>query len=378
MRRFFELLMRFDWIFLVAVLTLTSLGLVAIYGIDVSREHIELFTFYKQFAAALAGLALVIGMIFVDFRLLRAYSFILYLGGAALLLLVVFFGHTVNGTQGWFKIGSLSFQPVEFAKISLIIYLASLFERLGHGRLTWRLFILSGAATAFYMVLILLQPDFGSAAVLAMVWLLLTLFAGWPRRAWYILPLIAVLASVLIWNFGLQPYQRDRFTTFLHPEIDSRGSNYNALQARIAIGSGGWFGKGISEGSQARLRFLPEAATDFLIAVLGEELGFAGLALILGLYLLVFYRQSRLAAEADDDFASLLIIGLSAVFLVHLVVNVGMSMGIMPITGIPLPFISAAASSLISAYLVIGIIESVAVRRGVSRTIDEDALAYPS
>jgi rod shape determining protein RodA len=294
---------------------------------------------------------------------LRSYGFFIYLFGASLLLLVLLFGHTVRSTQGWFRLGGLSFQPVEIAKVTLVIYLAALFVRSGYERLTWHIFGLGAAATFIYVILILLQPDFGSAMLLLVIWGGLSLFAGLPRRAWIILPVVVLTVGALVWAVGLKPYQRERVLSFLNPQTDTRGANYNALQARIAIGSGGWLGKGIGEGSQARLRFLPEAATDFLFAVLGEELGFVGVSVILGLFLLLLYRCIRLAQEAADDFAALLLIGLGAIVLVQLMVNAGMNLGIMPITGIPLPFISAAASSLVVAYVSIGIAESVAVRR---------------
>ncbi len=363
MRWLFDLLERFDWILLAAVLTLTGIGLVALYGIGVSHEPADLFIFYKQMAAGLIGLCLVFSCIALDYRHLRSFSFLLYLGGGLLLTLVLFLGQTVNATQGWFRIGTLSFQPIEIAKVTLVIYLSSLFVSLGHGRLTWRLFGLSGTATLVYVVLTMMQPDFGSAMVLVAIWGALCLFLGLPRRAWIILPLAAITLAASLWGFGLKPYQRDRITNFLNPAYDVRGSGYNAAQARIAIGSGGWFGKGIGEGSQARLRFLPEAATDFIFAVVGEELGFVGVTLCLSLFGLIGYRYIRIAEDSGDDFATLLLVGLSSIFIVHVFINAGMSLGIMPVTGLPMPFISAAASSLAVAFLSIAIAESVAVRR---------------
>jgi rod shape determining protein RodA len=211
--------------------------------------------------------------------------------------------------------------------------------------------------------LVMLQPDFGSAMVLIGMWLLMSLFARLPKGALVTLILVATVGGALIWSFGLQDYQRARILTFLHPEADLRGAGYNAAQAQIAIGSGGWFGKGVGEGSQARLRFLPAAATDFIFSVLGEGLGFAGLVVIFSLFLLIISRYLKLASEAEDDFAGLLLVGLAAILFIHCLVNMGMNLGIMPITGIPLPFLSAAASSLVVTCLAIGIAESVAVRR---------------
>ena len=363
MTRVVELFQRFDWTLLVAVAALTSIGLVAIYGIGVSQEPASLFTFYKQMTAAALGLGCVGALVLVDYRHLRAFSLLLYVLGALLLLGVLFFGQEVRATQGWYRIGSLSFQPVELAKLTLVGYLAAFFAGRAHGNLSWRAFLQSGLAAGVYAFLVLLQPDFGSAMVLLLIWGAMALFAGLPRRAWLILPIVALVLGGVVWEVGLKPYQRDRLMAFANPELDPRGSGYNARQARIAIGSGGWFGKGIAEGSQARLRFLPEAATDFIFSVVGEELGFVGVAIVLGLFLYILYRMLRLGYESEDDFAALLLIGLAAVFLVHLIVNAGMNLGVMPVTGIPMPFLSAAASSLMVAYVGIGVAESVAARR---------------
>lgn len=363
MNKLFAIIERFDWILFTTALTLCAIGLVAIYGIGVSHEPPELFTFHKQLAAGGLGCAIVLGIALIDYRHLRSVSLPLYLFGALMLFLVIFFGHSVRSTQGWFRIGSLSFQPVEIAKIILVVYLSSLFIRFGHGRLTWRTFGLTGAATGLYVFLVMLQPDFGSAMVMIATWGAMCLFIGLPRKAWVILPAIFLVLSTLIWTVGLKPYQKARIETFIHPELDAQGDGYNATQARIAVGSGGFLGKGIGEGSQARLRFLPEAATDFLFAVLGEELGFLGVSMVISLFFLLFYRYVRIAFESENDFATLLLIGLGAIFLVHVLVNAGMNLGIMPITGIPLPFISAAASSIVVAFCSIGVAESIALRR---------------
>lgn len=363
MRRVLLFFERFDWILLIAVLTLTSIGLIIIYGIGVSREPNNLFPFYKQLLALGIG-AIAVGVIsFLDYRQLRSLSVIAYLVGAVLLLGVVLFGHQSHGTRGWFLIGPLSFQPVEFAKITLIVYLATFFTRQGHGNLRWRVFGQSAVATGLYAGLVMLQPDFGSAMVMLGTWALLCLFAGLPKRAMIILPTLVIIACGLLWEFGLKPYQRDRILAFTNPQSDDRGSGYNAAQARIAIGSGGWLGKGIGEGSQARLRFLPEAATDFIFAVLGEELGFVGIAITIGLFGLVLYRFIHIAQDSGDDFAILLLVGTGSVFFIHVFVNAGMNLGIVPVTGIPLPFISSAASSLVVCYLIVGLSESVAIRR---------------
>lgn len=363
MQRFFLLFERIDWGLLIAASALVAIGLSVIYGIGISRDPISLFSFYKQLLAVGIGALIAIVLIILDYRHLRSLSVVVYIIGIALLLGVLFFGRTINGTQGWFSILGLSFQPVEPAKICLVAYLAAFMARHGHGRLDWASFARSAAATGVYVLLVLLQPDFGSAMVMLAIWGIMALFAGLPRLAWVVLPVVAVLGLALTWTVALKPFQKDRILAFAHPTSDIRGSGYNAAQARIAIGSGGWLGKGIGEGSQARLRFLPEAATDFIFAVVGEELGFVGIAVTICLFGLLLIRYVMVAMGSGDDFAALLLIGLAASLLIHVVVNAGMNLGLLPITGIPLPFVSSAASALVVAWINVGLAQSVAVRR---------------
>lgn len=361
--RWLQTLIRFDWILLLTALTLASVGLVVVYGIGVSRPETSLFLFQKQLVGVALGLAVMLGLAFFDYRQVRSLAIPAYLAGLALLLGVLLFGHTIRGTRGWFVMGGLSFQPVEIAKLALVVFLASYLVRFAHSVLPWQAVANSFLATGAYVILVLLQPDFGSAMVMLAIWIALVSFVGLSWRSLLFLALTATVVAGLSWSLLLKPYQRARFLAFVNPALDERGAGYNVTQAQIAIGSGGLFGKGVGEGSQARLRFLPEAATDFTFAVVGEEMGLTGIAFVLGLFGLLFYRFYRVAAESEDDFASLVILGTGTLFLVHLAVNVGMNLGVMPVTGIPLPFLSAASSFLVAVSVAIGLVESVAVRR---------------
>lgn len=355
--------MRFDWYLLVFAVSLSAIGLLMIFGIDVARTSGELFQFKKQLLAVVIGLGGAIGLSLIDYRQLRNYAIPIYLFGFVLLLAALPFGTTnVNGGK-WFVIGSLSFQPVELAKITLAVFLASYMGRFSHQRLSWMAFIGSGIATLLYLIPILLQPDFGSAMVLVACWFALVLFCGLPKRAWLILGIGGAILVSLVWSFGLKPYQKERITSFLEPS-DTYGSAYNVIQANIAFGSGGWLGKGVGEGTQARLRFLPEASNDFIFAVVGEELGFVGVCVVLSLYGLLFWRLLRIAKKSEDAFAGIMLIGFASMIAFHLLVNAGMNLGIMPVTGIPLPFLSAAASSVVALFICIGFSESVAVHGG--------------
>jgi rod shape determining protein RodA len=360
MQRWIGYFLRLDWLLMFSVLTLTAIGLLAIYGINISRGG-DFFQFKKQFLAVAIGLAAALLIARFDYRQLRTLALFIYGGGFLMLVASLVVGRASHGGGRWFIVGALSFQPVELAKIALAIFLASYLARMAHQRLSWTAFVGSGVATGVYVGLTLLQPDFGSAMVLMAIWLAATLFCGLPRHAWWILILSIVTASYLLWNYGLRPYQRDRIASFINPSFDPYGASYNVTQARIAVGSGGVFGKGIGEGSQARLRFLPEASTDFMFAVLGEELGFVGVALVLGFFGLLMWRFVRIGMESDDAFAGILLVSLLAMIAFHLLVNAGMNLGIMPVTGIPLPFLSAAASSVICMFLAVGLAQSVAV-----------------
>ena len=363
MRRWLTFFERFDWLLFFAVLGLTIFGCLLIYSIGISQDQASLLRFDKQLAAAVLGLGLGGLLTWADYRHARSFSFIGYLIGAGLLLLVLVFGSRVNGTVGWFQLGAISFQPVEIAKITLILYLAAFFSRRARGQLNWKMFGFSGLAVGIYIGLVMMQPDLGSALVMIGSWLILCIFIGLPRRAWVILPMTALIVMGLGWKFAIKQYQRDRIFTFLQENHDTHDTGYNALQAHIAIGSGGWFGKGLGEGSQARLRFLPEASTDFIFSVLGEELGFVGTTITIILYGLVVCRLLWIGYSSEDDFAALFLVGTSALIVIHVFVNGGMNLGILPITGIPMPFLSAAASSLLSLSLCIGLAESIAIRR---------------
>ena len=362
MRRWTDTLARFDWSLLLAAVSLTAIGLLAIFGVGISQDVAGLVHFNKQLLAVAMGLLLVFIFTMIDYRQLRSLALPIYASGFTVLVLALIIGHSNRNGGKWFEFGSLSFQPVEFAKITLVIFLASYLARHAHRRLTWTAFCGSFVALLMYVIPILLQPDFGSAMVLIAVWGVLVLFCGLPRHAWWIILLSTMTVLPIVWKVGLKPYQRQRITSFYDPSADPRGAAYNVNQAKIAIGSGGLFGKGVGEGSQARLRFLPEAATDFIFAVIGEELGFVGIFLLLGLFGFMLYRLNRIAIESQDPFAGICLVGFSTIITFHLLINAGMNLGLMPVTGIPLPFASAAASSLLMLFIAIGIAEAIAVQ----------------
>lgn len=359
---------QFDWLLFAAVFALVLFGLTAIYSVALSQTSADFIFIKKQV------LALVIGGVgfgvfaLSNYRQLRSYSLILYLVGILFLLGVLIFGTTVRGTTGWFAVAGFSFQPVELMKIILIIVLARYFSDRARRRLGWREIIESGILVAVPTILVLLQPDLGSALILVMLWAAVILVAGIRKVHLLILTLGFSLTSVLSWFFVLADYQKARIMTFLNPAYDPLGQGYNVTQAMIAIGSGGWFGRGLGFGSQSQLKFLPEAQTDFIFAVIAEELGFLGVLLVLAAFILLITRILRLIKLSTDNFTSYLLLGIGAVIFFQFLVNVGMNLGLLPVTGVALPFVSYGGSSLLMTLIMIGIVESVALRTRTTQT----------
>ncbi len=367
-----RLFRQFDWPLFLAVFALIVMGLAAIYSVALSQESADYIFVKKQLIAFVIGASACGVLLFSNYRFLRSYSVILYILGNLLLIAVLFFGATIRGTTGWFSLFGFSFQPVEFVKIVLIICLARYFSERARRRVGLREICESGLLAGLPTLLVLLQPDLGSALVLVSLWGATLLLAGIRKRHLIILGVGIVAVSILAWSFLFADFQKARIISFINPDSDPLGQGYNVTQAIIAVGSGQWFGTGLGFGSQSQLKFLPESQTDFIFAVIAEELGFLGVVLVLAAFTLLFVRILRLAKIATDDFTSYLLLGIGAVFLFQFVVNVGMNLGLLPVTGIALPFVSYGGSSLLAALVMIGIVESISLRlsavkaRGVS------------
>lgn len=354
-----------DWVLPVVVVMLSAIGLAAIYSIDLSKG--ETFTFFPtQLVACGIGAVLFFFMSRVHIHALRSIVPIVYIVSLLLLIGVLFFGTTIRGTTGWFRIAGFSFQPVEFAKVAVVLMLPWLVERYGRRFFGWQIIVATALVTFVPATLILLQPDFGSALLLVGLWFLLLVFLRVRTRYLVTLVLIGVAAAAVAWLFLFAPYQKERIRTFLDPARDPLGSGYNVTQSIIAIGSGKLFGRGLGFGSQSQLHFLPEAQTDFLFSVIGEELGFAAAVVVIGLYFLLLWRLVSLARLATDDFRAYVLFSAALLFLVSLTVNIGATVGLLPVTGIPLPFLSYGGSALIMNYMLIGITASVA--HSIART----------
>jgi rod shape determining protein RodA len=347
----------FDWVLFVSVFLLTAIGMAAIYSVDLSQGS-ELVFFKKQSVAFIIGIVLLFFSGFFHYTFFKNYAKPIYFFSVILLVAVLFFGKSVRGTTGWFDLGGFSFQPVELAKVGIILMLSYITVNFGRRFEKPTFFFGTMAVVALMIFLILLQPDLGSAFLLGAIWFIFMWLIGARKLYLSLLVLIMILAGVFSWFFLFADYQKDRVLTFVDSSRDALDSGYNVIQSTIAIGSGKLFGRGLGFGSQSQLRFLPEAQTDFIFSVIGEELGFAGVALLLGLFIIILWRLLVIVKNSDDDFTSSVTSCIIILFFVQFFVNIGASIGLLPVTGVPLPFLSYGGSSLIINLWLVGIAES--------------------
>lgn len=351
---------------LVAVLLLVSFGLIEIYSISLGQGGPYLLNFKKQLVFAIAGFLILFVFSFINIYSLKGFNRYLYLFAIILLVIVLILGNNIRGHQGWLVFQGFSLQPVELVKIILILFLASFFANLATKVKTTRHFIISAISVSFLIFLVLLQPDLGSAIILGMIWLVMVLAAGFNKKYFISIFLVVSIFFVASWFLMFKNYQKDRIINFINPGINSQKSGYNISQAMIAIGSGGLAGKGLGLGSQSQLKFLPEAHTDFIFSVIAEELGFVGVLLVLAFYFIFFWRCWRILPKIKNDFGIYFVIGAAGLIFVQMFINIGMNLGIMPIVGLPLPFVSYGGSSLVSLLILVGIVENIIIKSKIS------------
>lgn len=353
-----------DWWLVFAILGLVGIGICLIASATHSFAmatgkawHVE-----RQSLFLVLDIALVVFSLRFDYRLLKEATTPLYVFNIVLLLAVMFLGHSQLGAQRWIQIGPLSVQPSEFSKAIMIVCLAGFLNK----RLeTLDSFIDYLPALVYVFVpflLVMKQPDLGTSLVFVAILLGMLLISGFKIKwlAYMSGALIALMPA--LWHI-LKEYQKNRIRVFLDPELDPFGAGYHVIQSKIAIGSGLLAGKGWFLGTQSQLNFLPENHTDFIFAVAGEEFGFLGVLVILLLYLIVIWRGLTIALNAEDDFGTLLAVGITFMFMFHVLVNIGMTAGIMPVTGVPLPFMSYGVSSLTTNMLLAGLLLNINMRR---------------
>jgi rod shape determining protein RodA len=358
-----RLFIHFDWILLGITLVIASIGILNLYSATAKMEISGTPLYLKQIFWVLIGLTVMVMIAFIEYRFYSDFAYIIYSVALFLLIVVLGYGIITSGAQRWLKIGSLSFQPSEFVKISLILALAKFFHRpperkgylLKHLPLPFLLLFLP-------MILILKQPDLGTAIVLLLVFFSILIFVKIRWSSLLTIGLAGAAAVPLLWNF-LKEYQKKRILTFFNPDLDPLGAGYHLIQSKIAVGSGGLIGKGFMKGTQCKLGFLPEQQTDFIFSALGEEWGLIGSLFVVGLYFVLIFWGLRIAVQAKDRFGAILAFGVVAMLFWHIFINIGMVLGMMPVVGIPLPLFSYGGSFMISTLIGVGLLLNVSMRR---------------
>jgi rod shape determining protein RodA len=353
-----------DLNFLGTALVLAAIGCMLIYSATYFSDP-GLSLVRRQLTWIAIGVVLMVVFIFVDYHVFFDIAPILYAIGLALLAYLVIFGRLTANMRGWIHVGGFQFQPSEFAKIFTSLMLAKFFDSNERAYLDLRSFLHVMAIIGAPVLLVLAQPDFGTAASFFPLVAVAMFFGGLRWRVWVVMVLIAALVAGLGWGV-LKPYQKERILTYLDRNRDPLGKGYQVTQAKIAIGSGGIHGKGFRNGTQGKLGFIPARHTDFIFAVLGEEWGFIGVLIVLGLYLFLIVQALTFAKHARDRGGTFLVICLVAFFIYHVLINVSMQIGVLPTTGIPLPLLSYGGSSTMMFLIAIGLMLNVDMRRFVN------------
>lgn len=354
-----------DLNFLGTALVLAMIGCLLVYSATFFTDP-TLNIVKKQIMWVAIGLILAIVIMMIDYHVLFDIAPIVYGIGNLLLVYLLVWGKVTANVKSWIHIGGFQFQPSEFMKVFTALMLARYFDSNDRAYLDLRGFLTAMAIIGVPVGLIIIQPDFGTAASFFPLIAVAMFFGGIRPRIWVAMILIGVIALPLAWGVFLKPYQRERVMIFLNPERDPLGSGYQVTQAKIAIGSGGIHGKGFRHGTQGKLGFVPEHHTDFIFSVLGEEWGFVGVTVVLGLYLYFVIQALTFAKHARDRGGTFLVICLTMFFVFHILINVSMQIGILPTTGIPLPLISYGGSSTMMFFIAIGLIANVDMRRFVN------------
>jgi rod shape determining protein RodA len=362
-----RLIYHFDGFALLLMMLIVALGVTTVYSATYQAGRAVADSYaWRQAFWALLGLAATLGMVSFDYRRLERYAWLFWCVGAVLLLAVDIAGEMGNGSRRWLAVGPVTVQPSELMKLALILVLARIFHRNARpGGLRLRDLVLPAVLTAVPAALILAQPDLGTAGVFVFIFASMVLMAGPSRRTLAIIAGVGLaMAPLLPVAFArLKPYQQRRLETFLNPELDPLGAGYHVIQSKIAIGSGGFHGRGFLQGTQNQLNFLPEQHTDFIFSVYSEEWGFVGAILLLVLYTILLLRGLVVVARAKERFGALIAFGVLANVFWQASINLGMTTGLLPVVGITLPFFSYGGSSLVTLMASLGLVINVNMRR---------------
>lgn len=352
--KLFTALSQFDWVLIGAASFLIGVGLVMQYSIGINQDIPDLGQFNKQAIFVLIGAACFIALTMIDNRQYRAHPAIYVAIAAVLLGGVLLFGQTIKGTTGWFVIAGVSVQPVEFVKIMVILFFATYLTKGVQHVQEPKYFLTTAGVVVALVGLIVLQPDLGSAAVVFAIWYGMLIVLRVPKWIVAITTVLVIVASIFAWFFVLDTYAQNRLTTFINPEADSLNTGYNITQSIVAVGSGGMWGRGLGLGTQSQLHFLPEVNSDFIFAAISEELGLFGATAIILAISILLYRLWRIAQSSKDSFSIVLVIGVLIYIAFQSVITIGMNIGVLPVTGLPLPLVSAGGTSMIATLILLG------------------------
>lgn len=358
-----KILKNIEWSILISTIILVIIGLVALTSATKNSNYEEL---KKQILWLTISIPILIVVIFVDYDIFAKISPILY-GIILILLVAVLFTSAINGATSWFDIGPFSFQPAEFAKVVIVLFIAWLITKIQkNGRDQINRVLKLGLlliAFAVPVLLIIKQPDYGTAMAFVSAFIFMLFVAGLKKR--YIIPsiLLVVILVPVLYFFVLPEHAKSRIDVYLNPDLDPRGAGYNIIQSKLAIGAGQLLGMGLFKGNQTQLGFLYPKTTDFIFSLIGEEMGFVVAASIIFLYVVLITKSIYVAKTAKDDLGSYIAMGIAGIFFFHMLENIGMTMGLLPITGVPLPFVSYGGSSLLSNFIMIGLLLNISGRR---------------
>lgn len=365
-----KLLKNIEWSILICVAILMVIGCIALYSATQSTEHDE---FKKQLIWLGMSIPIVIAVIAIDYELILKAAPVGY-GIMLVLLVLVLFTTPINGATSWFVIGQFSLQPAEFAKIFVILTMAlAIFKIQENGKKEISKPLKLGKCLLIVIIPVLFiirQPDYGTAIAFIIATLFMLYAAGINKKYIIISLILMVVMLPVLYLFILPDHAKSRIDVFLNPDLDPRGSGYNIIQSKLAIGSGQLMGMGVGQGNQTQLGYLYPKTTDFIFSVIGEEMGFVVAGLVIVLYVILITKIIYIAKTAKDDKGAYIAIGIAGIFVFHMVENIGMTMGLLPITGVPLPFVSYGGSSLLTNLVLIGLVLNISGRRKKSLFIE--------
>lgn len=361
MKRYFRFIKNFDWIIFTAAILLLGFSVSTIYSttFDITNGNSEAF---QQALFAVIGIILLFVFANIDYRIYKRFSGTLYIATLILLASVEFFGTTQFGATRWINLGFFQFQPSEIAKVLMIIILAKFFSENSNEMNNFRTVLKSIVYVGIPTILVAMQPDLGTALVFVIIWGSMLIVSNIKKIYLLVMSIVGLVSMPIIYKFFLQDYQRNRILTFLNPAADPMNTGWNVNQAIIAIGSGKFWGRGLGHGPQSQLKYVPFRHTDFVFAAIAEEMGFVGAMAVILLFCVILYRSIWIARVSRDYFGMYIATGIFALLFFHVFVNIGMNLGIMPVTGIPLPLVSSGGTSIVIVMTSLGILESIIIR----------------